>query len=83
MKEYYDAHEEILSKIGHREELFNQMIEFEASLKSNLIMHARMNVQVGQHFIFNLTFNSPFTNNFQHVPNLFSSPEPKAHKVSL
>ena len=35
LKEYYDAHEEILSKIGNREELFNQMIEFEVQYNMN------------------------------------------------
>ena len=39
LKEYYDTHKEILSKVGHREELFKQMIEFEVGWSINIWEH--------------------------------------------
>ena len=36
LKQYYETHEEVLSRVGKREELFNQMIEFEVSSNSFL-----------------------------------------------
>ena len=32
LKQYYDTHEEVLAKVGKREELFQQMIEFDVSV---------------------------------------------------
>ena len=31
LKQYYETHEEVLAKVGKRQELFQQMIEFDVS----------------------------------------------------